>query len=184
MSANRDLQLLQQYCKGDNNALADIFKFYYSYMVFVSYKICRDTEQSKDIIGELFALLLEFDPKERETKFGKYKGQLRLLLTVFVKNKTIDHLRVNNRRAEIIAENIQFMSFGNQTILDNYFFGESLDYMLDTLSGQEKTFFDLYLQGYTYIEIAKDYNLTPGYVSNVLTKSKKKLKEAHEKFDT
>jgi RNA polymerase sigma-70 factor (ECF subfamily) len=163
----REHLLWEQFVKGQNEALGELYSEFFEPLVFVSFYLVKDNEVARDIVGELFVSILSVEIEDRQMKW-EHVNTVKSYLSTAVKNKSIDYLR----KTKLHLNKIEEMLDGSITIEDNPFFDESL--ML--LREEEKEVFQLHLDGYKNEEIAQKQQLTEKTVRNKLSLTRKKMR--------
>lgn len=95
------IHLLQACKKGDQPAQFEIYKLYYKAMYNTSLRIVKDSFEAEDIMQEAF--LSAF------TKLNTFKGEVAFgaWLKRIVINKSLTHLKMNNRFTEVKLEMVE-----------------------------------------------------------------------------
>lgn len=157
--------LWDQFIKGDNKALGELYSDLFEPLVFVSFYLVKDNEVARDIVGELFVSILSESIADRKMKWNQVNS-VKSYLSKAVKNKSIDYLRKNKLNVTLSET-----SETELNVNDNPFYAENLS----RLSEQEANFFQLHLDGYKNEEIAEKTNLSEKTVRNKLSLTRKKL---------
>ena len=160
-----------EFVKGNNIALAGLYETLFQPLLFISLKYTHDSEISNDIISELFTTLLESSLEDRSTKWKEVR-EVKAFLTVIIKNKSIDAIRIKTNRDKLGNDWIK-----NQTtkIEIAYIYEEFTEQCISHLNEKEKQLILLHLDGYKNQEIGEKFNYSEKTVRNKLSLSRKKL---------
>ena len=94
-------QLIQACKKGDQPAQFEIYKLYYKAMYNASLRIVKDSFEAEDIMQEAFLnAFTKLDTFKGEVAFGAWLKRI-------VINKSLTHLKVNNRFTEVKLEVVE-----------------------------------------------------------------------------
>lgn len=160
------------FCNGDNDALSRMYKLWLPELYLVAYRYVKNKETTEDLISDTFEKLLNMPDSKRQEKFIDKEINLKALLLVIVKNKSLDHIKTKNNRYRIL-KNIKFsLRKHSRNTATDYFSQESIASLLNCLPDKEQKIIELKLKGYDRNEIAKELNLAPKTVSNSLSKSR------------
>lgn len=102
-----DKELVSQVTAGQQNALDQLFRRYYSRLFSYSYQITNDTLASEDIVQELFFQLWVTREKLPEIK------SVHAYLKIAIMHHSIDHLRKNKFGKVIPLESIELIENQN-----------------------------------------------------------------------
>ncbi|GAA3960299.1 RNA polymerase sigma factor [Mucilaginibacter dorajii] len=173
----KDLHVLvNEYLKGDNYAVAELYGRFKNRLLLLAYNYCQDKEMSRDIVQDVFEKLLLLPLEKRIQYFGKIGANIEAYLCVIVKNKCIDSQRITNSREKILY-NIRYpfeASIKNTSM--ERFCMDGLKEMLTNLQPREQQIIQLHIDGYKNEEIASRLNITYNTVKNNIYEAKKKLK--------
>jgi RNA polymerase sigma factor (sigma-70 family) len=160
-----------KYIKGDNSALEELYEELFQPLIFVSIKYTRNIEISRDIVSDIFLFLLETSLVDRQKKWKEVR-EIGAFLTIIVKNKSIDSVRVNSNRKKI-EEELSINSVSNSFL--EYFNTDHFEKSIGQLNEQEQKLIYLYYQGYSNVEIGEQLNYSEKTIRNKLSLSRKKL---------
>lgn len=161
----QDQLLWNQFIKGDNKALGELYVELFEPLVFISFYLVKDNDVARDIIGDLFVSILSVDIADRQMKWEQV-NTVKSYLSTAVKNRSIDYLRKNKLQSALTdAHEVELK------VEVNPFYAESLQ----RLTKEEGEFFQLHLDGYKNEELAKQYDLSEKTVRNKLSLTRKKM---------
>lgn len=161
----REQLLWEQFVKGDNEALGQVYSELFEPLVFVSYYLVKDNDAARDIVGDLFVSILTKPIDERKMKW-EHVNSVKSYLSTAVKNKSIDYLRKN--KLHLVSIDSLEMELKEDY---NHFYAENLK----CLTAHEEAFFQLHLDGFKNEELAKRYKLSEKTVRNKLSLTRKKM---------
>jgi RNA polymerase sigma-70 factor (ECF subfamily) len=159
------------YLEGDNSALEELYEDLFQPLLFVSIKYTKNIEISKDIISDIFLFLLETSLVDRQEKWKEVR-EIGAFLTIIVKNKSIDSVRVISNRKKI-EEELSINSVSNSFL--EYFNTDHFEKSIAHLNEQEQQLLSLYYQGYSNVEIGEQLNYSEKTIRNKLSLTRKKL---------
>jgi RNA polymerase sigma-70 factor (ECF subfamily) len=162
----REHLLWEQFVKGENEALGELYSELFEPLVFVSFYLVKDNEVARDIVGELFVSILSVEIEDRQMKW-EHVNTVKSYLSTAVKNKSIDYLR-KNKLISVLTEAHE-KEFKVEV---NPFYAENLK----RLTKEEEQFFQLHLDGYKNEELAKQFELSEKTVRNKLSLTRKKMR--------
>ncbi len=160
-----------EFLQGDNQALSKVYEPYFHPLLFVALKYVRNTEVAQDITGELFTSLLETSPEMRQEKWSQIRD-VKAFLTTIVKCRALDHLKIQQNRNRLLANNLDVHSQVYESNNDEI---HHLSKCIDSLPIDEQALINLHLAGYKNQEIAENLNYSEKTVRNKLSASRKKL---------
>jgi len=111
--------------------------------------------------------------KDRKIILSGVNEKLDVYLKVMVKNKCLDKIKTENNRKSIrngIIGLFSRYSFSNGTAESDYLA------LISVLPEQQKTIFELHMNGYDNQSIADELKISYNTVRNTLSTSKKKLR--------
>lgn len=171
--------LWRQFIDGDNNAIHGIYTSYLPQLVFTAYHYTHDKERARDAVGDVFERLLTMDSRERKNKLGNVDQKLETFLTVIVKNRCLNLIKIENNRRGIIRQIGH--RFAENTAPPAYF-SDDFRQLLHCLSERQYAYFNLHCQGYKNGEIADQFNVKEQTVKNTLVTAKRKLRALYYTF--
>ena len=120
--------------------------------------------------------------KKRHQKFIEEEINIKALLLVMVKNKSLDVIKRKNTRNRILEGIKKFLPTEvfngvKQTLTDDNFKA-----LLTCLPEKEKQIITLIINGFSNTEIASQLNLSEKTIANMLSMARKKVKELWKAF--
>lgn len=179
MNSNKTIhnrQFIEDFCKGDNDAFANIFIEWQQEFFFYAYKYLQNESDAEDVLSDCVEKILKFSLTARTEKFIVQGVDLKLFLMIMIKNKSLDHLKVKKNRFRILNNVKHLFSTVTFNGVNTLHETEQVNHMLLPLSDREKTVIRLDLEGYSIEEISEKLGVTKKTVSNLLYESRKKLK--------
>ena len=169
--------ILNNYIKGDNQAIEDIYYELKDRLLLIAYNYNRDKDICKDIVQDVFEKLFHLPIEKRCRYFGESHTSLIAYLSIFIKNKSIDIRKTRTNRERIIQSiRHTFNTESENSSLEKFIY-DALKEMLNSLQPREKEILQLHLEGYSNDEIAKNLDISYNSVKNNIYEAKKKLKE-------
>ena len=180
-----DMELIQLYQAGNDEAIATIFKRYYDELIHLSYAILVDTIFADEIISQVLEGYLTTPRKKRKKKYGivsTARGFLRKTIVrkcIDYNRKKINQIRKipleTTHQSAIIPADLSFEQNVPQERTTSFEERQLLDMILAQLVGNEREVFNLYLRGYSHQEICEMLQLsTTRNVSSTLYNARKK----------
>lgn len=171
--------LWRNFIEGEDEAITAIYKSFVPNLVFTAYHYLKDKQQAQDAVGDVFERLLLMDTEERRDKLGEVDEKLDTFLTVIVKNRCLNMIKIeNNRRGILQRIGHRFSSYVHplEPTLDD------LSLLLNCLSERQHQFFEMHLEGYKNAEIAEQLEIKEQTVKNTLVTAKKNLRTLYYTF--
>ena len=159
---------------GDNNALENTYINYHAALVMTAYYYLKNDEQAKDIVADIFRKLIEMNTAERKDRLSGVNEKLETFLKVLVKNKCLDHIKVEKNRKSILNS---MSSLFNRSNNSTSLIDADFKLMLATLPERQKEVLELHLEGYDNDEISERLNISYNTCRNTLSTAKKKIRE-------
>ncbi|MFY7957314.1 MAG: RNA polymerase sigma factor [Flavobacterium macrobrachii] len=173
---------LQQFCKGDNQALSTLYKKWLPELYLVAYRYVQCEQEAEDIVADCFEKIFAMPITKRQQKFIEEEINIKALLLVMVKNKSLDVIKTKKNRNRILEGIKGFLptiSFNNaKQNLTNDNFKE----LLNCLPKKEKQILSLSIDGFTNAEIGEQFNLSEKTIANLLAMVRKKVKNLWNTF--
>ncbi|WP_084329640.1 RNA polymerase sigma factor [Flavobacterium sasangense] len=173
---------LQQFCKGDNQALSTLYKNWLPELYLVAYRYVQCEQEAEDIVADCFEKIFAMPITKRQQKFIEEEINIKALLLVMVKNKSLDVIKTKKNRIRILEGIKGFLptiSFNNaKQNLANDNFKE----LLNCLPKKEKQILSLSIDGFTNAEIGEQFNLSEKTIANLLAMVRKKVKNLWNTF--
>ena len=173
---------MQQFCNGNNQAFNALYHTWVPELYLVAYRYVQCKPEAEDVVADCFEKLFNMPIAQRQQKFIEEGINIKALLLVMVKNKSLDVLKTKNNRLRIISGIKNWLpqvatNHVKQTISDDNFKA-----LLHCLPEKEKTIITLSINGYTYKEIAEELTISEKTVANMLSIARKKVKILWETF--
>ncbi len=175
-----EVELIRKIASGDDKAFKKLYDRYRSKIYSLAVSILKNTEDSEDIVVEVFTSIWNNRVSLPEV------SNLDAFVYTVTKNKSLNlfkkrHIRHKNKQ-QLVEENFfEHIVEASETTL---YFKETQNIIISLVSKlphQQKQVFDLAkLQGYKRKEIAKELNLSENTVRNHLNAAIKALKKDFE----
>jgi RNA polymerase sigma-70 factor (ECF subfamily) len=161
------------FLEGDNHALGEMYVAVFEPLVVRAIYYTRDIENARDIVSQLFAELLLAPKEVRRDRWSQVRDP-KSFLSIIVRNKCMDHLRVVSNRQRILKTIPQnHASFYEDSSEKELFV--KLNQCISELSDEEQKLLELHLDGYRNHVIAEELNLSEKTVRNKLSLTRKLL---------
>lgn len=184
---DNEKEVLELAKNGDGEAINSLLNNYKQLVVLISRKYYLLGGESEDIIQEgmigLFKAINTFD-NTRSEHFKNYA-------TKVVEREIISAIRRENANKNrvldesMLIEDVELLhgeNYPEADIITEESYKELSSEIYNHLSGLEKKVVKFYLQGYSYIDIAKLLNKSSKSIDNALTRIKTKLKYLKERL--
>ena len=173
---------LQQFCKGENHALSTLYKAWVPELYLVAYRYVQSQQEAEDVVADCFEKIFAMPTKKRHQKFIEEEINIKALLLVMVKNKSLDVIKTKNTRNRILDGikklfPIEVFNGAKQTLTD-----ENFKALLSCLPEKEKQIITLSIEGFSNTEIGKQLNLSEKTIANLLSMARKKVKNLWATF--
>lgn len=173
---------LLDFCNGNNKALCAIYSAWLPELYIVSFRFLQSTTEAEDAVADCFEKLIKMPIATRKEKFIEQKINLKALLLVMVRNRSLDVIKTKNNRIRIVdglAKSIPKFGLNEskQTLTNDNF-----KMLLTCLPNKEMEILTLHLEGYTHQEIGIKLKLTEKTISNLLSVARKKVKDLWKIF--
>lgn len=173
---------IQQFCKGDNQALSQLYKEGLPQFYLIAYRYTKSQQEAEDIVADCFEKLFYMPLQKRHQKFIEEQINLKALLLVMIKNKSIDVVKTKNNRGRIVEGIKLFLPIAvfngaKQSLTD-----ENFKSILNCLPEREKIIITLSMEGYTNKEVADQLGISEKTAANQLAIIRKKIKELWKTF--
>lgn len=173
---------LHNFCKGDNKALSAIYTAWLPELYLVAFRYVQSEQEAEDVVADCFEKLFKMPIEKRKQKFITDKINLKALLLVMVKNRSLDVIKTKKNRNRIVDGLVKFIPKfglnGSKQTLTN----ESFKLLLACLPKKEQEILTLHLDGFTNEEISVQLKLTEKTIANLLSIARKKVKELWKIF--
>lgn len=156
------------FCAGDNLALRSLFDELLLPLQYESYYYTKDWNQSMDIIGDLFLMLLESNLEKRQS--WRCKDDCASFLKVVVKYKSIDWVRMHSNHQRL-HQLIEWPILEREKISAD----DLKEYALSLLNPKEQVFLNELINGKTVEELASENDVSEKTIRNNLSVIRLKL---------
>lgn len=164
------------FCQGDNNAIVNQYKTWLPELYLIAFRYVKDQENAEDIVADCFEKLLNLSIEKRKQKFIDEEVNLKALMIVMVKNKSLDFLKTSSNRSKIIDGFKNFLSTSTKNNSYKLFSDENFQKMLSCLPEKEQIILKMNIEGYKHEEISEKLKLSEKTISNSLSLSRAKIK--------
>jgi len=174
---------LALYRQGNNECLSEAFEKEFPALVLYAYSFVQDKDTAADLVVMLFEKLLKYSTQERNEKLPNEVKHFERLIYTILKNKCLDHLKVNKNRLRILNTEVKPSINGHaEADTENLFVAEAFQALKEQLGKRQKEVLELHLEGFDSIEIAQKLKISRNTVQNILNNSKKKVKSLWKYF--
>jgi RNA polymerase sigma factor (sigma-70 family) len=167
---------LLKYLEGDNEALSFAFEKDLPKLIFYAYSFLKDKELASDLVLDLFERLIHYSKEERVEKLSADPEHFKNLVYLILKNKCLDHIKVNNNRERILNDRESELTNTTSNKAEEAFVNESFAKLSEHLGDRQKEVLLLHIDGHKPTEIAENLNLSTQTVKNTLTTARGKVK--------
>jgi len=165
------------YLNGDNASIEEIHKLYAAKLLVLAYKYTRNKTHSEDIVYDLFERLMSINVLERNRLLSLVKLNPMGLLSVIVKNKCLDEIKINTNREKILKFIRLSIHSEEQNNAYNKFAQDFLEEMFSYLEPKEAQILRMNLSGFSNQEISKQLGISYHTTKNNIYEARKKLKK-------
>lgn len=130
-----DVELLNAYIEGDEDAFSLIYEKYHKYLYVLAYKYLKDSDASQDAVQFVFVKFWESRP------FIQIHVNLKNYLYTMLKNHVLNEIRNNNNAIEKNYELVQFSTMEEVDLLRKIEEKDLMDFLyksIDKLPKQKK----------------------------------------------
>ncbi len=166
-----------RYLNGDNASVEQIHKLYGAKLLILAYKYTRNKTHAEDIVYDLFERLLTINMEERNRLLSLVKLNPMGLLSVIIKNKCLDEIKMITNREKILKFIRLSIQSEEQNSAYNKFAKDFLEEMFLYLEPKEAQILRMNLSGYNNQEISKQLGISYHTTKNNLYEARKKLKK-------
>lgn len=168
---------IQQFCKGDNQALSQLYKEGLPQFYLIAYRYTKSQQEAEDIVADCFEKLFCMPLQKRHQKFIEEQINIKALLLVMVKNKSIDVIKTKNNRSRIVEGIKRLLPTSVWNGAKQSLTNENFETILNCLPEREKKIISLSMEGYTNKEVADQLGMSEKTAANQLSIIRKKIKE-------
>lgn len=173
---------IQNFCQGDNKALGAIYSAWLPELYLVAFRYVQSEQEAEDVVADCFEKLFLMSITKRHQKFIKDEINLKALLLVMVKNRSLDVIKTKKNRNRIVDGLVKFFPKfglnGSKQTTSN----ENFKSLLACLPDKEKKIVTLHLEGFSNKEIGIQLEISEKTVANLLCVARKKIKQLWEIF--
>lgn len=173
---------IQNFCLGDNKALGAIYSAWLPELYLVAFRYVQSEQEAEDVVADCFEKLFLMSITKRHQKFIKDEINLKALLLVMVKNRSLDVIKTKKNRNRIVDGLVKFfpkfvLNGSKQTISN-----ENFKSLLACLPDKEMKIVMLHLEGFSNKEIGIQLEISEKTVANLLCVARKKINQLWEIF--
>lgn len=173
---------IQNFCQGDNKALGAIYSAWLPELYLVAFRYVQSEQEAEDVVADCFEKLFLMSITKRHQKFIKDEINLKALLLVMVKNRSLDVIKTKKNRNRIVDGLVKFFPKfglnGSKQTTSN----ENFKSLLACLPDKEMKIVRLHLEGFSNKEIGIQLEISEKTVANLLCVARKKIKQLWEIF--
>ena len=157
--------------------LVELFESYYKDVYTYLYSFCHDASLSEDLTSEVFLEVVK--------SITSFRGDsdIKTWLFSIARHRWYAYLR--NKNHQLPTESIHELYDSNFVGIQTSAFGDGLEQLiqklLDAESEQTKDIFYMHLEGYSYFEIAKKFQISENSARVIFFRTKNKIKKYLEK---
>lgn len=170
------------FCEGDNAAIAKQYKQWLPELFLIAYRYVKNEVEAEDIVADCFEKLLRLSTEKRKQKFITEQINLKALLIVMVKNKSLDSLKMMKNRNRIIEGIKSLWPLTTNNSSKIIFTNENFENLLSCLPEKEQIILKMNMEGYKHQEISQKLNLSEKTISNTLSITRIKIKNLWSTF--
>lgn len=175
-------QAIQQFSKGDNQALSLLYKVWLPELYLVAYRYVQSQQEAEDVVADCFEKLLSMPKAKRHQKFTEEEINIKALLLVMVKNKSLDVLKTKKTRTRIAEGIIKLLPIAGFNGAKKIITEDNFKALLSCLPQKEQQILTLSMQGFSNADIAQQLGLSEKTIANLLSLARKKVKEVWKTF--
>jgi RNA polymerase sigma factor (sigma-70 family) len=162
--------------------LGAIYSTWLPELYLVAFRYVQSEQEAEDVVADCFEKLFLMPITKRHQKFIKDEINLKALLLVMIKNRSLDVIKTKKNRNRILDGLAKyFPKFGlngsKQTISN-----ENFKSLLSCLPDKEMKVLTLHLEGFNNIEIGIQLAISEKTVANLLSVARKKVKQLWKIF--
>jgi RNA polymerase sigma factor (sigma-70 family) len=174
--------LIKQFCSGNNEAFIPVYKCWLPEFYLVAYKYVQCQQDAEDVVADCFEKIVAMPLVQRQQKFIEEEINIKALLLVMVKNRSLDVIKTKKNRNRIVDEIKRFLPTIVTNTVKQSLCDENFKALLCCLPEKEKKIIALNINGYTNKEIAQQLAISEKTVANMLSMARKKVKNLWETF--
>ena len=173
---------LLQFCNGNNQALFAVYTVCLPELFLVAYRYVKSKHEAEDVVSDCFEKLFTMSNAKRHQKFIEQEINIKALLLVMVKNRSLDVIKTKNNRNRIVDGIKKILPIVGFNGIAEKITDEDFKLLLACLPEKEKVILALSMQGFTNNEIGAKLNLSEKTIANMLSMARKKVKELWKTF--
>lgn len=173
---------LISFCKGDDTAITNKYKQWLPEFYLIAFRYLKNQEEAEDVVADCFEKLLLMTPEKRKENFLDKQINLKALMRVIVKNKSLDVLKIKKNRNRILDGIKDLFPTSSRNLSRKTFSDENFETMMNCLPEKEQLVLKLNIDGYKNFEISEKLNISEKTVSNLLSISRSKIKNLWTTF--
>ncbi len=173
---------LQQFCKGENQALSLLYKAWLPELYLVAYRYVQSPQEAEDVVADCFEKIFTMPTKKRRQKFIEEEINLKALLLVMAKNKSLDVIKTKNNRNRIVDGIKKLLPSLGVNEVTQTLTNDNFKALLSCLPEKERQIITLSTEGFSTKEIGEQLNLSEKTIANLLSMARKKVKNLWETF--
>jgi len=173
---------VKKFCNGDNQALGHLYHSLMPKLYLIAYRYLQSQEEAEDVVSDCFEKLFKMSIEKRKQKFIVEEIDIKALLLLMVKNRSLDVIKTKKNRNRIVdgIKNL-LPRIGFNSVIETIT-EENFKLLLACLPQKEKTILSMSIEGYSNQEIAEQLQLSEKTIFNLLSISRKKVKELWNMF--
>ncbi|MCB0279541.1 MAG: sigma-70 family RNA polymerase sigma factor [Calditrichaeota bacterium] len=177
-SKAKELELIRQIADKDQQALAELYDLYRTFLFGLIIKIVKKREESEEVLQEVFVQIWE-----KASTFDYQKGNVYVWLVTLTRNKAIDKIRSksyrNNNLNSDIDDYSMYLEAESVNGLSYTIHNERSKFVQEALNqipAEQRELLELaYFEGYSQSDLAEKLNLPLGTVKTRMRSGMKKL---------
>ncbi len=175
-------QLIEWWAQGRREAAELLIRKYYPYAYSLCLGYCKGNQElTNNAVQLFFARFSQTLPKiykEDKSKFESIRDNFQAYLLIGIKNNAKEQIRLMLRRNSKIApiSSLPPQKTNPDSETDSFERKNALEYILSFLPNSQKQVYQLYLEGYSYEEIANQTDLNKAQIRGRIERSNKTLK--------
>jgi len=151
---------LQQFCQGENQALSLLYKAWLPELYLVAYRYAGSQEEAEDVVADCFEKIFAMPTKKRQQKFIEEEINLKALLLVMVKNKSLDVIKTKNNRNRIVDGIKKLLPSLGVNEVTQTLTNDNFKALLTCLPEKERQIITLSTEGFSTKEIGEQLDLS------------------------
>jgi RNA polymerase sigma factor (sigma-70 family) len=180
---DNESHLIESWAQGNRVSAEVLIRQYYPYAYALCLGYCKGNQElTNNAIQLFFIRFTQYLPRiyqEDKRKFESIKDNFQAYLIAGVKNNAREQIRLSVRQNLKIApiSSLSTQKIEPNTATNSFERKNVLVYILSFLPNSQQQVYQLYLEGYSYEEIAKQMDLNKSQVRGRIERSNKALKK-------